>query len=262
MLVSELKKVIDIDSRITSLHQELAMLYSERQKYIQQNGTQKYLNSPTSAAPSKSIKADSKWAKSAHAHLASSWAVYDIKVPSFRPMKKWLLRAHEVIEDAGSQRTELSGKLGLLLVPPTQVLGQPGDKQLRKHQSFITLDDYVNSDLIKRYQQKKWRLMVVYQDETPLDIGKAKDILAEKKYQLGEHDARALGVYEYYALSLQSPIALDKQTWTLLLKGTSVNSKTVPSVTFINGQYRFEIDDTDGVFGDERFRPAIEVATL
>ncbi len=265
MLVSELKKIIDIDSRITSLHQELAALYSERQKYIKHNSAVTAANIPKSNTirhPKYPAAPDMSWVSQSYNYLEKAWNQYGINIPSSRQLRKGLIKSYEVIADLSDNQPELRGKLGLLLVPPSGVLGQPYDNKYRRQQAFINLDDHLNPSLIKRYQQKKWRLFVIYNDEIPLNLGKAKDILSDKKYAISSHDMRGLGVYEYYAMSLQTPKPMDEHTWTLLLKGSGTLSNTVTSVTFINGQYRFEIDDTDGVFGDERFRPAIEIAAL
>ncbi len=261
MLVSELKKVIDIDSRITSLHQELATLYLERQQYIKQNNTD-----TTSHKHQGRInhvdRIEEAWSQNTYDYLVKSWEIYGIKIPALRALKKSLYKAHAATTRISSEHPEVAGKLGVLLVPPAQILGQPGEHKYRQQQPFVNLDDYLTSELAKRYQQKNWRLFIVYLDEVPMNLGKAKDILSDKKYLISGYDTRGLGVYEYYALSLQSAKPLDQHTWTLLLKGYSASTKTVASVTFINGQYRVEIDDTDGVFGDERFRPAVEIASL
>ncbi len=262
MLVSELKKVIEIDSRITGLHQELATLYVERQKYIEQTATPG--RSVIEGSPLSIQSADTgvTWLQTTYNQLSEAWSAYDVKIPALRQLKKPLVKASLVISNLSKDRPELAGRLTILLVPPVHILGQPVDNKHRQSQTFVNLDDYFGEDLIKRYQQKKWRMLVVYDDQVPLNFGKASELLAAKSYMIGGYDIRGLGVYEYFALSLQSPRPLDRHTWTLLLKGTRALAKTVTSVTFINGQYRFEVDDTDGVFGDERFRPAVDIADI
>lgn len=254
MRVPELKRVIDIDNQISRLHQELAVLYDEREHYLHSS-----VAATTNHLKTNAKTTSEEWCVHTYKYLASSWSVHGIKIPSFTSLKKSLSHARSIMASGLFNQPELSGKLGILLVPPTKILGAPGAKDFRKNQPFISLDDYVDSQTVKRPGVKEWQLYVVYNDPVPLNYGTAAEMLVAKSYLMGNQDTRGLGIHEYYALSLQTPYKLDENTWTLLLNGCSPKSRSVTSVTFINGQYRFEVDESDTVFGDQRFRPAIRV---
>lgn len=85
-------------------------------------------------------------------------------------------------------------------------------------------------------------------------------MLAERAYTIADHDARALGVREYAALSLQLGAAprLDPNTWTVLLKGADISSG-IACATCTGGRFRFDIDESHGALGKNYFRPAVEV---
>jgi hypothetical protein len=55
---------------------------------------------------------------------------------------------------------------------------------------------------------------------------------------------------------------MDTDTWTLLMKKDKKDKTApglVPVATFSGNRYRFDTDDSNSMFGDIRFRPAIEI---
>lgn len=262
MLLTELKKVIDIDDRIGNLHKELADLYEERARYVKSDGTFKAAVNDSGPVVQANNSSDTKesWIKQEYKQLAQNWARYDITIPPAPLLKQKLGKAKQIIDKLIDEEPDLEGKLGVLLIPPHKEIGSPKSSGLRSFQKFINFEDYINPELSVKPSQKNWRMLVVFNKPAALDLGSAQEILAEKTYLIGGYDTRALGVSEYFALTLQSDTPIDIDSWTLLLKGSKVSNKLAASAIFIDGQYRFELDDIRGV-GDEKFRPGVEVIT-
>ncbi len=250
MLLKEFKQISDIDNQINSMHKQLADLYARREQYITQPGKTQIFSTGNSTTEIG--------LKTAYTTLQAAWKQYGINIPPIKTIKKRLLKAHDLIQEMSSV-PDLQGNLDLLLVPPAKLVGRVENNSLRQKQSFITLPDFISYELPRSFSGKSWHLLVVYNGPQGLEWGTARDILDSKKYLINGRDARGLGLYEYFSLSLQASKPLDEGVWTSLLKNTSSSSKMVPSATFHQGQYRFELDDVRGVLGDERFRPAIEV---
>lgn len=261
VLLTELKKVIEIDGRISSLHQELSSLYEQRARFIQSPDTSAFNNHVGDKSEGTTTRhSKENWATQQYDMLAEAWGNYGIVIAPRSNLKKRLTRAREMITSLETINHELAGKLGVLLIPPAKLIGTPSATEHRKQQPHIKVSDCVNTDLsLKPGSKKDWRLVVAYMSDDSLEWGSAKDILVEKKYLVGGYDMRAIGVYEHFALSLQLNRPLDANKWVSLLKDCKPSSRLVPSVAFANGQYRYELDDAEGVFSDERFRPAIEV---
>lgn len=260
MLVTELKKVIDIDDRISGLHKELAGLYEERARYIHNDTTHKSAQNSvgTIVAASNAMNIQDTWVDQEYKKLAKSWARYSISIPPVALLRKKLLRAKQIIDELVIEEPDFEDKLAILLMPPHKEVGDPSSTKLRSFQKFINFEDYTNPELSIKVSQKNWRMLVVFGETQALDLGSAKEILANKTYLIGSYDTRVLGIAEYFALSLQQDTPIDVDSWTLLLKDIKPKAKLAPSVTFIDGQYRFELDDVRGV-GDEKYRPAVEV---
>lgn len=255
MLLTELKKVIEIDGRISNLHQELSSLYEQRALYVQPS-------TQTASQPQEGVavrKTSEDWAEVKYSELSRAWAKHHIALPKKAVLKKRLRKARDIITALETIEPEFISRLEILLVPPAKELGYPTISSLRSSQSFVTIGDFVNAELPGKFTANDWRLFVVYNGATALEMGSAKDILASGKYMLGGYDGRGLGFMEHFALTLQLNKALEPGRWTSLLRNCTKTTARVPSVTFYNGQYRYELDAAEGVFGDELFRPAVEV---
>ncbi len=264
MLVSELKKVIEIDDRISTLHKQLSTLYAERARYVQipiggptnSIGTS---GTGTNIKTNLKIPSDAMWVEQTYQNLKTAWSRHNITIPPLTQLKKQILNAAIIISKLYDFQPDFYGKYQVVIVPPVQLIGQPGRRSSSIQQDFIKFDDFVSDELPSHFRQKSWRMLVAYNASHALECGNAKQILDSKSYMIGGYDLRALGVFEYFAFSLQQSEPMDEGTWALLLKNSKNTTQLVPSVTFYKGQYRYELDDVSGVFGDERFRPAVEV---
>ncbi len=147
--------------------------------------------------------------------------------------------------------------LGLMLVPPASVFKVSKLNEFRLHQGLGALADSFDPAISVTYRNKNWKLYVVFNALTGMNLGSVKDIMEHHRYSIAGFDTRGLGPYEYAAFTLQHPTIIDRNEWTLLLKG--YKSGDAVSASFVGNRYCFAVDDANGL-GDERFRPAIEVA--
>ena len=262
MLLTDFRQVAELDDQIGALHRELARLYELRVSYFENRqafnagirnnpGTAyKLTNQPAATSPDTTEQ-------KVYAELATSWGAYGITIPYFSVLSKQLSKALAVMNDLSETHPDLLGKLAIILVPPTkQLIGQQG-QALRAHQTFAFNNDYFGNNIILKPNRRSWRVLVAYVAPQALQWGPTQKILDQQLYKLGAYDTRDLGIIEYLALTLQQDAAIDKASWTLLLK--DISEQLVPSVSFISGQYRFELDDIKGLSDNEGFRPAVEI---
>lgn len=263
MLLNNLKKVVELDSRINDMHRQLANLYAERSNIVEAGATIINTNSNIPSATNRTTqrpkaKIHDSWASKEYASLSAAWKRYDIEIPGYTNLKVKLVKSRVIMDELSNAQSDLMGRLSVILVPPTRQLGFPINTTLRQKQGFCDINDYVNQDLPKPTNNKQWRVLVVYTNSAGLSIGSPAVIFKEKSYLIAGYDTRALGITEYAALTLQKDQPLDEATWTLLLKDYAGN-EFVPSATCMNGRFRFDIDEVGGILENDCFRPAIEV---
>lgn len=252
MLLADFKDIAEIDGKINYLQSELASLYEQRAYYF---------SGPSANISNKSItKTQTHWVDNEYSKLARAWRRYDIAIPPQRLLKRRLVLARKIINDLTTAEPRLNGALSIVLIPPSNILKIPGHYSLRLTQGFSKNSDYINPEIKSKFCFKKWRIIIANTSPEPMQLGRAKDILANKKYLISGYDTRALGVYEYIATTLQLMSPIDVNQWVMLLKGFKVNDdRQIPTAIFLNGQYRLDLDDTDGVLDDVFYRPAVEV---
>lgn len=262
MHITEFKKVLDIDDEIGSLHSKLAELYAARALFV---------NNPSAAlVTSNQKKPGSQKVSSVHASspnqlysdLMTAWAVHGITIPAYTKLKQQLAKACGVIQQLTTHDSVVGSRMSVLLVPPTTVLTFPVNSSIRQSQPHVILNDFVNPDVLRlaHYKKNTWQVLVAYTGENGLDYGSAALIIKNKSYKLVGFDSRALGPQQYAALTMQLNRPLDQGTWNVLLNDTNMlKNNLVTSVTFLKGQFRFELDEANSALGEERFRPAIEI---
>src|SRR4051812_32973324 len=102
MLLSDYKRVTDIDDAIYALHTQLSTLYQERLAIVrasfkapQAEPRKLMLDSIKQqnyeAAPN--IKTMETWAIAEYEALTAMWAKFDIKIPSYEKLKKRIIAA-------------------------------------------------------------------------------------------------------------------------------------------------------------------------
>lgn len=258
MMLNDLKRVTEIDHKINRLHRELSNLYQLRVQYFEHkpgitSNSQLQLQTTTANLGSNESSSETEYQK-----LAAIWGKYNVEIPKLAEMKKVLNRAAEVKKELASAQPELENKLTTVLVPPAKYIGPPKHNTMRLNQTFCSSSDHFSSNVVNTSKGRKWRVMVVYSPAEGINFGSAQSILANKQHIIGEHDAGKLGIVEYIAFTLQQDAPSDQGTWAILLGDRQRNADgLVPSATFMDGQYRFEMDVPEGWFGDERFRPAV-----
>ncbi len=256
-MYTQFKNVVELDDKIGFLHQELAELYAKRAVFAAH---------PAAAfAPSNTATpqtANPANINTVYAGLAAAWDYYSIVIPKLSELRPKLTNAFQVLQNIIVWDAAVGAQMSIVLVPPTEIIDFPLNPLLRQNQSHVMVSDFINSDLLETALPKKksWQVLVANHAPTGFKLGSAEDILIQQSYRIAGYDARALGVRQYLALSLQINQPLDKNAWTLLLNDNNLlNQNLVPSATFLNGQFRFELDGLHSVLGEERFRPAIEI---
>lgn len=252
-----------IDYRISNLHSELMELYRRRSALSRNNSqlSMDMIANPWEALETARIY-QAKWLEGQYQKLQADWSQYGIKIPSLANLSLSLATAHKIIKELSQVKPELRNNLEILLVPPTKTLGFPVKDEYRKKQYQVSGADVIEADFPTPTADKKWKLLVVYVAPAGLYLGSPDKILKDELYMIAGHDCRALGANEYNALSLQKNSRLDTDTWTLLMKKDKKNKTTsglVGVATFSGNRYRFDTDDINSMFGDIRFRPAIEI---
>ncbi len=269
MLLNELQKIVEIDTRISDMHRELADLYVERSNIVDSGQTVSATNWATKEAPNdkqgnpatlkpKPLSEREQWARHQHHTLATAWQCYGITLPPFKRLKAKLLKAEEVMADLVVAMPALDGAMAVVAVPPGKLLDFPVSGKLRNLQGFSDGQDYVNQDLPQPAAKRDWRILVTYAAQDGLAFGLPKNILDTRHYLVGGYDTRALGAAEYAALSLQYDQPIDDGTWTLLLKNYK-EGEFVPSAAFVDGRFRFDLDEADGGLDIDLYRPAVEI---
>lgn len=248
MLVTQLKKILELDAQINNMHRELATLYEERKAMVESDPV---------AVSSEPLIGRDDWIRQQYDKLKAAWECYDIALPSLKQLHYKLNKAYDITGDLSAAMPSLANKLGVVAVPPNTLLAFPVPFGLRVRQDFIDGQDYVNTDLALPVGCRQWKIVVVYSENAGLPMGLTKDILQSKSYHIGGYDTRALGAVEYAAMTLQYQHPIDDGTWTLLLKGCTATSPVV-SATFADGRYRFDSDDAGAGLDIDYFRPAVE----
>ncbi len=204
---------------------------------------------------------DNPWILHTYSALEASWKVHGFIIPSVTLIANKLLKAQKVINDITEAEPVIGAGMSALLVPPSDILSFPIDQKSRSRQPHIILSDYVNSELhlTTHEPNKTWQMLVAYAQATGVEYGTASNILKHRNYMIADYDTRALGLRQYAALTMQINKPIDENTWTILLNEWAKVNGLISSVTFLNGQYRFDFDEPNSILGDERFRPAVEI---
>jgi hypothetical protein len=267
MLYSQLRQIVDIDRRIASMHRELEKLYKQRAEVVNTNlQDESYkieLYSDIQKQPVKPTKfrsAKTEWIDNQVQLLTKTWDKYGLKVPHGKKFDQHIDRAYDVINELEALNPQLAGQLGIVLVPPTRAKIFPANKKLRTKQPFMLGEDQLVMVEIDTQKHRDWRVLVAVVGPTGLAWGDAKEIIGTKRFKQANYDLRALGPVEYTAMTLQSNFVIDLGTWTMLLRDfDNLDEDEVVAATMVNGSYSFSRGDKHTAFGDDRFRPAVEI---
>ncbi len=247
MLLREFQEVTELDGQIINLQNALVDLYRKRAAFVGEE----------TAKPAAKASKKTDWTTEQYDYLAQAWAVYGIKAPAFSSLKTKLAKAEKLITELSLADPRLTGYLTVVLVPPTTMVTPQKLSTMRGQQRFIKQDDFASSDITKPASASTWNVLLAYTAPNGLELGTAQEILKNKSYKIAGHDMRGLGVREYLAMTLQLQKPVDTNGWTILLKGAGKGM--VPSASFMNGQYRFDVDDVSGLAEQDRFRPGLTI---
>lgn len=208
-----------------------------------------------------------EWAQAQYEKVKGGWGKYGIEVPDQAELQERLLKAHSVMKELETADYQLEGKMGVLLVPPSDVLGWPVSRDLRREQGvkpgtssmsrrISNTDDRISSGFNAPELSDEWRILVTATSPSGVSYGSPDDIVDENKvkrdtmfnqvlydedgntiplqpkYMVGGHNTLGMGASEYAALSLQEEGPIDANDWTWLLKDFEAGSETAEYATF------------------------------
>ena len=206
----------------------------------------------------KTITSQQQWVESTYESLKQTWSNYSIAIPRLAQLTKRLNRAYEIRLMLEAHNPELKGNLSPILVPPSTQLSMEKLALFRKVQGLAESSDSFGKDTLMN-KSTRWQVLLVDTAQAGL-WGNAKKLLLEQKYMVGDWDARALGVLEYMAMTLQMGHLIDESAWTLLLKNYEPNiPQSLLAARYSGGSYQYEVTDPENIFDDEYLRVAIEV---
>lgn len=254
MLFAQLQEITELDKRINQMHEELAALYRRRHDILDPAFSQ----APVTMQTFATLPTPEKIAEQEYLRLQAQWQRIGLAIPSRKILKRRLIKANEVKRTLGNANSELKDNMAIVLIPPTSSLAFPFTTRLRKHQPFVLTDDYVCRELTQLVSSNSWRVLLVYDKLEGLALQDPHELEANDAYLLAGYDLRALGVYEYAVFSLHCTEIIDKKSWTILFaKDGRANLR--PCVTFTANRFFFDLDDMGNLFGDDYFRPAVEI---
>ncbi len=264
MKVTDLKKVTEIDASLTMIHQEVERLYHERARIMHHEDMLPAAEprTPQAIKPVMQVidEAQQGWAKSTHAKLERAWAKHGITIPKYDVFSERYKKAYGIVQDLEKAMPELKGAMEVVVVPPKRDLKLPLDNKVRELDETLFDADEVIKKVKKSRSQKNWSVLLVYAYDNGLYMGVPATIIEDGLYMINGYDARSLGVAEYAALVVSQDKPLDVGTNTMLLKDMSPTS-AIPYASYEHEKTTFKVDvfGFGGVFGDDRFRPAVEV---
>lgn len=262
MILKQFQKVFDIDNRIVKMHEQLSELYKQRAGIL--NPDQDLTSDAfpieavfetTSLNPFQLRKI---WLVKEYELLQTKWQHYGLILPKYSELEARLNAAYNIVRTISAVLPELHGKMSLLVIPPKKYLNFPLNPKLRLLQNPDMGNDLLSAGLPKTKADKNWRIMVVYAGPSGIYLESPKTIFERQLHLKANFDMSALGLLEYTALTLQNIEIIDTGTWTVLMKDYG-GGKLLPYATFKDGRYHFEMDTSSSLYGNVRFRPAIEV---
>jgi hypothetical protein len=131
MITKKVYSLSELDQRIAKLRTELLNLYTKRAAFITFTKKIAINHNSEAGADNLEIVVVDKWAKEEYQKLKLAWQKYDILIPEFIALRARLIKAHEIIRKIIFKKPELKFRIGLIIVPPQEVLQFPVDKNIK-----------------------------------------------------------------------------------------------------------------------------------
>lgn len=202
-------------------------------------------------SPHEIQQAREEWQNKEYEKIRAGWEKHGITPPSQEELHYKLSAAYEVKGALESADYRFKDRLGVVLVPPTDVVGWPVPEGLRETSAGFagqrharntipttglnpakrkinrlipgksvdtSIKDHVDKGIPAPAPSNEWRVIIADTSESGLYMGSPKQNLEDGLYNIGGYDTRGMGTGEYAALTLQTDRALDYPTTTWLLK--------------------------------------------
>ncbi len=251
MLLTNFKEVIALDEQISKLHQELSVLYAERSSIA--NSTDQSKTFIQSTKSDTTVHATTTREREQYEILRAAWMKYAVTVPAFKSLQAKLTSANAILSNLESNGTDIND-YEFFLSPPTAKIAFPlKNNGTEKHQGFDS------PDMPALSAQKQWKLLMVYKKRDGLPVSNYKNFIDKKQYMISGYNMRGLNIRDYGLYTLMQNTPVDVDQWSLLPASNTIDKNQVVCAGFIDNQYRYVLDDTTSLLGDNSFRPAMEI---
>lgn len=245
MLVDELQEVMQLDQKISSIHDKLHVLYQERSRLISGSSRPSSINSLNKSTTGEPV-ASKSWTSQIYTQVTSEWEKFGLRLPSKAQFQRRLDKAYAELENLKSTSPLIAEQMKLVVIPPKSAFNLSKIGKYRQTQGLANKPDRFSDGISISQHKHGWKLTLIYAG--------AEGLLLD---EINIDDYARLSVCEYLALSLQSNALLDTKSWTLL-PAEERGNQTV-TVTYTGVKYLFELDDAASLIGDNRIRPVIEL---
>ncbi len=255
MLLADYKRVIEIDSTINDLHEQLSSLYNERANIVfapeELQSTPELTTINTRQTIGTTI--DNKWELSSYNELRQIWADFDIVIPIFNKLQPKLLNAKRAISNLQLQLQDSS--FTLLLVPPAVIIHKLVKNGIFE-QNGVNLAAIQQT--VRTAKSRSWTLHIVATD--PITVTSESELLVADNHQrISGYEMSGLSTTEYAIYVLTNPQIVDENSWSILTRSINAKEGTITCVSYLGNSYQFENDLVDVLIGNNHFRPAMEI---
>jgi hypothetical protein len=251
MLLKEYQQISDIDQTIMALHKRLTELYDVRSEMFSKTAglaAQKHFSTPIYTNTAWTTRANITTERSIYDMLAIFWSSYGVKLPSYKSLKTTLAKADDLCINLNLAAPD--AKFEVIILPPAAVFNYAN--------SPAVLDFSANVDA-PRASSKTWKVYVVSGSEHGVDIDDYAAFINEGGMTLGNTFMQGLTVAEYATYASVTNNTIDKDSWSVIIRGINKKSRTVPCILRTTNSFTFDTDSIDVMIGENHFRPALEV---
>lgn len=255
MLLSDYKRVIEIDSTINDLHVQLTSLYNERANIV--FAPEELQLTATSGVPDKrrttGTTVDNEWELSSYNDLKQIWDGFEVAVPTFKKLQSKLVKAKHAISDLQLQLDDNS--FTVVLVPPAAIIQRLVKDGVfeRNNINLTAVQQTVNSA-----KNRSWTLHIVAAN--PINVYSDSELLiADNHQRISGYEMAGLNTMEYAVYVLTSSRVVDENSWSILTRSIDATEGTITCVSYLGNSYQFENDLVDVLVGNNHFRPAMEI---
>ncbi len=232
MLLNDYQQIIEIDHTISDLHKKLAGLYKQRSSIFDEQ-------TAGSTANDTMLSYDV---------LASDWKAFGIVIPAYATFEKKLAAAGSALLNL--QQAEPEADFKLVLIPPSSIFNIASSLVAMQFSPALTS---------QTAKANAWKLFIVATNPEGMTIDDYPMFIKRGGSVVGGKLMTGLNTREYAVLLSMIDKPIDRDSWSVLVRDVDSVLGLVPCVMSISNSYKFDIDSTDVLLGDNHFRAALEI---